>query len=224
MKSRLFVAFPITLLLTLTSGPSVARDDMPEVTIEGLERVKDTRLASVYVEPGADFSQYNRINLVDPYISFKKNWKRDQNRSRVNKVSTADMDKMKTELAVMFREVFSEVLEEGGYELVSDQAQDVLIIRPAIINLDVISPDTYSATRSHSYSESAGEMTLYLELYDSVTNDLIAKALDQQKDRKTGYFRWQSRVSNRAAANRILKVWANVLKDGLDEARGVTVE
>lgn len=224
MKSRLLITFPITMLLILTGGPSVARDDKPEVTIEGLEKVRDTRLALVYAEPGADFSQYNRLNLVDTHVSFKKNWQRDQNRSRVNKVSTADMDRIKAELAVMFHEVFTGVLEEGGYELVTEQAEDVLIVKPAIINLDVISPDTNSATRSHSYSESAGEMTLYLELYDSVTNDLIAKALDQQKDRKTGYFRWQSRVSNRAAANRILKVWANVLKDGLDEARGEAVE
>jgi len=65
---------------------------------------------------------------------------------------------------------------------------------------------------------------LYLELYDSVTDDLIAKALDRQQDREIGYFQWQTTVRNRAAANRILKVWANVLKDGLDRARGITDE
>ena len=70
-----------------------------------------------------------------------------------------------------------------------------------------------------TYSESAGEMTLYLELYDSVTDDLLAKALDRKKDRQTGYFRWQTRITNRAAANRILQAWADVLKEGLDEAR-----
>jgi hypothetical protein len=63
-------------------------------------------------------------------------------------------------------------------------------------------------------------MTLYLELYDSLTNDLIAKALDRQKDRRTGQFRWQDKVTNRAAANRILQTWADVLKEGLDRARG----
>ncbi len=65
-------------------------------------------------------------------------------------------------------------------------------------------------------------MTLYLELHDSVTDDLIAKAMDLQTDRQTGYFQWQNRVTNRAAANRILQVWANVLKEGLDEARGIS--
>jgi hypothetical protein len=97
-----------------------------------------------------------------------------------------------------------------------------LIIRPAIINLNIVAPDNRSATNVRTFSESAGDMTLYLELYDSVTGDLIAKALDQKYDRSTGYIQWQTRVSNRAAANRIMKTWANVLKDALDEARTVT--
>jgi hypothetical protein len=33
----------------------------------------------------------------------------------------------------------------------------------------------------------------------------------------TGYFQWRNKVSNRAAANRILQVWAKVLKEGLDD-------
>ena len=124
----------------------------------------------------------------------------------------------------MFREVFTKVLAEGGYELVNERAEDVLMIKPAIINLDISAPDTLSSDDTRSYSESPGEMTLYLELYDSVTDDLVAKAMDLQTDRETGYFQWQARVTNRAAANRILTVWANVLKDGLDGARGDTGE
>jgi len=96
-----------------------------------------------------------------------------------------------------------------------------LLIKPAIINLDVFAPDTMDANRGNSFTETAGEMTLYLELYDSVTDDLIAKALDRRRDRETGYFQWQTRINNRAAANRILQVWANVLKEGLDGARGI---
>lgn len=131
------------------------------------------------------------------------------------------MARMKAELSALFREVFSKTLLEGGYELVTERAKDVLLIKPAIINLDVFAPDTMDANRGNSYSETTGEMTLYLELYDSVTDDLIAKALDRKTDRQTGYFQWQNRITNRAAANRILQVWANVLKKGLDQAMGV---
>jgi len=225
MKFRILIIFLASLSLLVVTDYSYAKEGPPQTTIEGLERVKDSKLALVYVEPGADFTRYKRIYMVDTYVAFRKNWRRDQNRSaNLHKISSSEMEKMKTELAGLFRDIFTKVLEEGGYELVNKRAEDVLIIKPAIINLDITAPDSLSSNDTRTYSESPGEMTLYLELFDSVTDDLIAKALDLQTDRETGYFQWQTRVTNRAAANRILTVWANVLKDGLDKAHGVNID
>ena len=223
MLAKALVIRLISVSMALVGSQSFASGEISQVTVEGLHLVKDTELALVYAEPGVDLRQYHRINLAPAYIAFKKNWKRNQNQTDPHKIESSDMDKMKVELAELFRVVFSETLEQGGYELVTERAEDVLLIRPAIINLDVISPDTTMSTAAnvHSYAETVGEMTLYLELYDSLTDDIIAKALDPKEDRRTGYFLWQNRVTNRAAANRILKVWADVLKQGLDEASAV---
>ena len=219
MKFSTFVSFPALLAALLMSGLSAAQENISKVTIDGLHLIEDTNLARVYVQPGVDLSQYNRVNLGDAYIAFKSNWQQGQNNSDAARVSANDIAKMKIELSSLFREVFSRTLEEGGYDLVTERAEDVLLIKPAIINLDVTNPDN-ADSNTRSYSESAGEMTLYLELYDSVSDDLIAKAIDRQQDRQTGHFQWQDRISNRAAANRILQEWARVLKEGLDEARG----
>lgn len=215
--------FRLVILVTLLSicSYSSAQENTTNATIDGLELIDDTRLALVYVKADANLGQYNKIYLDDAYIAFKKNWQRNQNRSQAHKVSSDDMSRIKSELSSLFREVFSKTLIEGGYELVTERDNDVLLVRPSIINLDITAADTNSANRTQSFSETAGEMTLYLELYDSVTDDLIAKALDRQMDRRTGFFQWQNHVTNRAAANRILQVWANVLKEGLDDARGV---
>ena len=70
-----------------------------------------------------------------------------------------------------------------------------------------------------TYTTSAGSMTLYLELYDSETDDLLAKVLDPKMDRNSGYMQWQTRVSNRAAGVRMMRPWAIALRNGLDEAR-----
>jgi len=211
----------ITALVAL-AGPVTAQDAAPEFTPDGLQLIDDTNLALVYAEPGADMRQYDKIFLDTPYVAFKKNWQREQNRQWQNKrVSAADMERIKTELAALFMDVFAKTLGDGGYQLVNEAGDDVLLIKPAIINLDVVAPDINAPGITHSYSETAGEMTLYMELYDSVTGDLIARALDRKRDRFTGYFQWRNKVSNRAAANRILQVWAGVLKEGLDDA-GVT--
>lgn len=220
MKFSALAKCSFILALLAAGSLQAASDKLPEVTVDGLHHLSDTELAIVYTQPGADLGQYNKVYLADAHVAFKKNWQRDQNAGGRIGVTASDMEMMKTELAAMFREVFATTLQDGGYELVTARGEDVLMIKPAIINLDITAPDTMLSGMTRSYAESSGEMTLYLELLDSVTGDLIGKALDRKRDRETGYFQWQNRVTNRAAANRILKEWAEVLKDGLDAARG----
>jgi hypothetical protein len=206
----------------MISFPTLAKQELPKTTVDGLHLMEDSKLAVVYAKPDVDLGVYNRVMLLDASVAFKKNWKRDQNRSYPNKVNSRDMDRIKERLAKLFHEVFTEKLVEAGYELVSDTADDVLIVRPAIINLDVEAPDVASANRSYTLTQSAGEMTLYLELYDSLTGDLLGKALDRQADRESAYLTWQTRSSNRVAAESMLKSWADVLVNALNDAHKAT--
>ena len=223
MNFRVISSSFMCLVLGLAFSVSIsAADDIPEVTVEGLHLVKDTDLALVYAKPDADLGVYNRVWLVDATVAFKKNWQRDQNRSMPFKVRPQDMERMKFGIAELFREVFTEKLTENGYDLASEAAEDVLIVRPAIVNLDVRAPDVKSATRTYQMAESAGEMSLYVELYDSVTSDILAKAMDRRKDRERGYLEWQGRVRNRAVAKKILNIWADALVGALNEAHSVT--
>jgi len=221
--SKIFVIL-LAIVLTATAGTAIAKkDELPEVTEDGLHRVPDSKMAIVYAEPGADLAQYQRIKLLDANVAFKKNWARDQRRGSSNtlgRVSSRDIEKIKNNLAQEFDAVFRKTLEDGGYEVVEESDEDVLLVRPAIINLDVNAPDTMSAGRSRSYTSTAGEMTLYIEIYDSVTGDLIAKAMDRRADTTRGsYYTWTNSVTNAAAARRILKGWASILLDALNEAK-----
>jgi len=210
------------IILGLMPVTSMAKEkkELPEYTVEGLQLVPNSKkMAVVYAEPGANLSQYERVYLVDPYVAFKKNWQRDQNRTYTNKVRTSDMDRIKIDVAKLFMEVFTQELEEGGYTLATERAEDVLIVKPAIIDLDVTAPDIRSAGRVDTFTRSAGSMTLYLELYDSETDDLLAKALDPTGDRGDGFANWSTTVSNQAAGRRMMKPWAKALRDALDEAR-----
>ncbi len=223
MKSVFLKSVITVLVIGLALSVSVVgADDFPEVTEDGLRKVSDTKLAVVYAKDGVDLSVYNKVWLADATVAFKKNWQRDQNRSTrslSNKVSAKDMDRIKTGLAELFREVFTETLTEAGHELVSESGDDVLIVRPAILNLDVNAPDTRSGGRSNTYVQSAGEMTLYIELYDSVTGDLLVKALDAQADRQSHHLRWHTEASNRAAAKKMLDSWADTLSANLSAAQ-----
>ena len=132
------------------------------------------------------------------------------------------MEKIQAAVADVFREVFTKELVDGGYEMADAPGEDVLLVKPAIVDLDVSAPDIQSSAVTRSFSESAGEMTLNLELYDSVTNDKIAKATDRKQDRWRGRMEWRTSVSNRADARRMMQGWAEALRSALDEARTST--
>ena len=63
-------------------------------------------------------------------------------------------------------------------------------------------------------------MTLYLEIFDSVTGQILARVVDRGEDRGMGRIEWQNAVTNKAEADRILRRWASALRARLDEVHG----
>jgi hypothetical protein len=224
MKKLLIILCLLVLVATPVASFAKKKSEIPQTTIEGLELVPDTTgIAMVWAEPGADLSQYNRVYLVRPLVAFKKKWEKNINSgTRMARIKTSDMERIKKAVANLFMEVFTEELETGGYTLAQGRAEDVLIVRPAIIDLYVKAPSVQTSSMNYTFTTSAGSMTLYLELYDSETDDLLAKALDPTRDRDNHSVQWQTSGSNKTAARKMMKPWAQALRGGLDESRSAT--
>lgn len=193
----------------------------PSVSDDGLELVSTKPLDSVYKKPGVDMNAYQNFMLSDCTVAFKPGWQRDQNTAyrSSGRVTDKDVLKIKTTLAEMCTEAFSKQLKEGGYTLVDQPGQDTLEIRPGIIDLYINAPDVMTAGRSNSYTTSEGTMRLNLEAYDSVTGEIVARAIDKQSARDNGQLRWTNSVTNRVEAQRILNRWAAVLRNMLDNVK-----
>ena len=200
-----------------------ASTSAPEVTYDGLELVPDAAFGDkVYLLPGADLSGYDAVGLADCNVAFRKNWLRDQNRGSLNlgsRVTQEDVDRirdtLKEECDSMFREA---LLKEPAYKLTEEfeTGEQVLVLRPSIVNLDVTAPDVRSSGRSRTYTTSAGEMTLVLEAVDGTTGQVLARAVDRQGARESFRAEWSTSVSNRAEARRILTRWAERLRAAVD--------
>lgn len=212
------------IALTLTSAPLVqAKDPPPQVSEDGLQLTKSTRTRLVYVKPGATFSQYNRVAILDCYVEFEKDWQKDYNASRIGlegRVSDKDVERIKADLAAEFKKVFVDELQnKGGYQVVDVAAPDVLLLRPALLNVEVNAPDIMTAGVTRTVVRSAGQMTLFLELWDPTTNTILARVMDAQEDDEA-FGQIANRATNKAAADRILREWAEELRKRLDTVRG----
>jgi hypothetical protein len=208
-------ALSLALVTTSASAAGTSAKRVPDVTHDGLELVQGSAMERTWVKPGEDFSQYDQVGLLDCFVAFKKNWQMDHPQMR-----TYDMDRIKKALAEEFHKIFSAELEKNGYPIATSPARNVLLVRPAIINLDVNAPDTNSDVDEITYTASAGSMTLYVEFYDSVSNEILARALDERAANNPGGFDESSIVTNTADARSLLEHWADLLVKKLDEVHG----
>jgi hypothetical protein len=196
---------------------AVAEDANPQ--FENLVPVGEPNVAVAYIDPNADFSVFERVMILDTFVSFRSGWERDQRRgTRGTRISARDIERIKTRVSELFNSVMIESLEaDDGFEVVSEPDYDVLLIRAAIIDLDVTAPDTSTPGRSRTYTANSSAATLYIELFDSVSGQIIGRAFDRQSTRNAGStMRWTNRASNTADARRVFRGWAGQLRGFLD--------
>ena len=217
--SKLLAATSFALCVLCFAFPLTAFAEEAEgISFDGLKSVDDSVVYMAYIDPEADFSVFQRVMILDPFVSFTSDWQRDQNRNRRRNINANDMERIKTDTANLFREVFTEQLEAAGYEVVNQADYDVLLLRPAIIDLNITAPDTRTAGRSTTFTATAGAATLYIELFDSVNGTIIGRAADRKAARNSrGNLSWSNRVTNRQEATRMFRGWADTLVAFLDK-------
>jgi hypothetical protein len=189
-----------------------------------MERVENSRVDALYVNPDADFSEFRRFAIADVDVSFRRNWLRDQNQTRKDlsrRVSQEDANTIRTAVADSFRRIFTDELEKAGYTIVDpatseNVTDDLLLLLPDIFDLDVSAPDIASPDRVRTYTACGCSMTLSLELQDATSGTLLARITDRKKSPDQRPMRITNSVTNRADANRIMRRWAKMLVEKLE--------
>jgi hypothetical protein len=184
---------------------------------DGLVRQTSTRFDAVFVRPDAEIPAYRNLLLKPADVRFAASWDPNSGpRSRRSRLDAADMASIQADLATMFHDIFREELTTGGFQFVTEAGPETLTVIPAIVDLYITAPDSPTAGRSRTYTANSGRMTLVLELRDSVTGEVLARAVDTRSGRNTGTMQVTNRVTNNADARRAVRAWAQALRGGLD--------
>jgi hypothetical protein len=214
--------------LTLMSGCATFGADegdlkKSDVTTDGLTITKSTRHTEKQIKDGVDWSEYTKYQITPVEVSFRKNWKRDYNMSQRTlsmQVTDEDMARIRESMAKIVYEEFDSALQEKGGLTKVDQADSgTLLFKPKIINLDVYAPDVDSSYISRSYVRQAGRATLFLEVYDAVSGEILSRWVDIREDTDRGYFDWANRITNADRATLVVRAWAKRLVEGLDDLK-----
>lgn len=202
-----------------------AEQTAQQVLPNGLHLVSRTPQGLLYVRPGANFSKYTKVKILDCFVAMQKGWQESHNEQIQDLdqyITDADVQNIKNILARQFKQVFTHELTQAGYPVVDTTAPDVLLLRPALLNVEVTAPDLFSSDADDTFVRSAGSATLYLELWDPVSRTILARAINSQADRQANGQVWAQSANfttNREAADAILKQWADNLVKHLQAAR-----
>lgn len=221
-KTVLKTVLKATTIFMIMSGLAMASS---EVSHDGLVLQAHSKFSEVYRKPGSSLAGYNTYGLVSCQVAFRKNWMKDQNKHRagLDRITQKDIDRIKKKLSQECDKYFRAALEEDpAYPLTEEfsNSDQVLVLRPAIINLDITAPDLRTPGMDRTFTTSAGQMTLYLEALDATTGEILVRVIDRRKSMRAGAMRWTNSITNRAEADRVLKHWASLLRESLDEVSG----
>ena len=200
--------------------PTIDTSAEAEMTFDGLYPVKDTRADAAWARSDVDLTQYSKIMLQGVGVEYRPGGESGRSfysRSRGGPYEVTEAQKERFES--LMREAFVEELAKSKhFTIVSEPGPDVLLIRGALLDVVSYVPDEPIGARTDIYLSSIGEATLVLELRDSITEAILARAVDRRAAEDLGGgFQKSNRINNQAEVRRLARTWAGMLRGRLDE-------
>ena len=224
LTPRLAAIVGLGIGLSIAGLPVLAaKSAAPQMSEDGLQLVKQTKTRLIYKRPDTTFTQFKRVEILECGVDFSKSWVKDYNSSQRDlsrKIKDSDLDRARTYLTAQFKKIFTEELtKNGGYQVAEQTGPDVLVLRPALVNIQVSAPDLMTPGRGFTYVQESGQMTLYLELWDPSNKTILARIVDARSSNES-YSQRSNSVTNKVAAQSIMESWAKELRERLDIVTG----
>lgn len=214
----LFIALAAFFAGCASSNPTIDTSPEADVTFDGLHPIKGGTADAAWARPGADISQYSKIMLQGVGIEYRPGGET----GRLYRPGSGDdyfeiTDKQKEKFEEILREAFlKELGASEHFTIVDEPGPDVLLIRGGL--LDVVSyvpPEPMG--RTEIFLSRVGEATLVLEIRDSISEAIIARAVDRRAAENVARgFSRSNPVMNKAEVRRMARAWARLLRERLD--------
>ena len=208
---------------TAPKQPRIETGPDAEVTHDGLVRVQKSVVDAAWVKPTLDLTPYKKLMVVSQGVSFRKLEPVNEFQARRESqfpVKEENKERLSRELRTAFEE---ELATLERYEIVNAPGPDVLLLVGAVI--DVVSnipPDIDSARygRGGVWLTSVGDATLVIELRDSESGEILARAADRRAAESPFAFEVNT-VTAWSEVRRLAAYWATLLRRRLEEIEKV---
>jgi len=225
--TRLMPIFAVILALGACVAGEAPRPQTgadAEITFDGLTRVDNTIMDSVWVRPDIDLTAFRKVLFVPVGVSYRDvepgdatQALRRSTRSRSTELREFQLDAetrayFEAEIGTAFMQ---EVTASDVYRVVDEPGPDVLAIGVAL--LDVVSRvPPQAASQPRVFIDSVGEATLVLEIRGSMSNSIYLRAVDRRAAQQQAAMIESNRVTNTAEIRRLGHRWGEIVRKGLE--------
>ena len=210
--------------VSVGAAPRVQTGPDAEVTHDGLTRVDRATMDAAWVKADLDLRPYTKLILVGGEIQYRlvdDNGKHYRP-GRDNQTEFPISEEGKAMLREIMSEAFrNELAKSERYELTNIPGPGTLIVLGTLIDVVSRTPPDDVPGRYDVYLDSVGEATLVLELRDSMTNEVLARAADARAAETQGMPVSANRVTVWSEVRRLANNWAILLRKRLDEVTTV---
>jgi len=177
-----------------------------QTTVESYRRVPEATADEAFLKAGVDFSLYKKLQPARLEIYYYEGQ---------GAPDPGDIERVR----MIFRDAFLDAIDDD-YEIVSDPGPDVLGVRASLVDLKLSQALGELPVKGRAAALVAnGQLTFFMELTDSLSGEVLARAADQEKpvddtlDVVDAQAQW---AETEAAARR----WAAMFRDFLDRRLG----
>lgn len=166
------------------------------------QRVPNTAVEYAYINQEADFSRYTKLMSGGLEIYYPENEQAPD---------PADLDRIRG----YFRDAFAAAIGDA-YEVVREPGPEVLKVRAQVIDMKMTGDGTvFDASGRLRDMVAHGELTFLMEMSDSLTGRVLARAGDKSSDisAEHGDANWDD-------VRRAAEYWASLFRSWLDESLG----
>ena len=230
VRARLSVAALAAALTLAGAGaapkqPRIQTGANAEVTADGLVRVDKSVVDAAWVKPDFDLTPYTKLMIASQGVSYKKlkpvSGTTFGNRSNGQSAFTVK-EESKTEFNKILKEEFVKELSKLERYLIVDKAgPDVLLLVGGVIDVESNVPPYLDApslagAAGGIYLTSIGQATLVIELRDSQSNEVLARAGDRRAAESPFVINVNS-VTGWSQVRLLAQSWASLVRERLEE-------
>jgi hypothetical protein len=217
MKKLIAVA-AAAIVAGCASPPSIQTGPNAETTFDGLVRIDHSRFVAAWIDPDIDLTQYTKIMPGGAEFQFRNVQKTSRTTMRAsNENEFWISDSNRERLIETVSGVFEEELQASEHFTITDErGADTLIIVGALHDIVSRVPPP-QVGRGEIWLSSLGEATLIIELSDSLSGEVIYRAVERRAVERVGGqgIRAES-ASTWGEVRRWARRWAVNLREGLD--------